>query len=106
MIFERPWHIELVEFDDACTWKGGWYKVEQDKEFLSQEGVAKCHTVGWLMYEDDNEIKLVQSQSAPQDADEHAVDHVFIIPKATITSRMRLRLPAIPDGIDVSGPED
>ena len=89
MLIEQPWNIELVEWEDAASWHGP-LRLRHDKDELAGGGLMKCKTVGFLVFEDDKEVKVAHCHSALEDPDNEAVAYVQCIPKAWIQKRTRL----------------
>ena len=91
-MIEQPWTIELCEWDDACSWHGANYKLKRDQQELAGPGLSHCKTVGFLIFEDDKEIKLAQSHNSAEQPEHESVGEIYCIPKAWITSRRTLAI--------------
>ena len=88
-LLEQPWSLELVEWVDSALWTG-WTKVGGERDRLENNGMARCVSVGWVIFEDDREIKVAPNRNDMGIADSESVDGYMCIPKGCIVRRSPL----------------
>jgi len=89
----RPPLVEVLWMDSSST--TGWKTVERVREWI-EEGIYEALTVGFLLYEDRNEVVIAQTLSQKffdpgEDDNWSSVDCMFRIPRKCIKRKTILR---------------
>ena len=89
---EEPGLTEIVELDwiDSRRTYLGWEKAS---EYMRETALDVCHSVGYLLKEDDDQITVVQSVARPADNPDRVHAHVtdaITIPKVAVRTRRSL----------------
>lgn len=73
--------FELIKWDDARSFNG-WHDINDDFQ------PAKCVSVGWVVFEDDNKLVLVGTINHTDDN----LGDPWVIPVGCITERTEIPL--------------
>ena len=76
--------FELVEWVDSLSITDRWVS---SAALEGEPSFGVCHTVGYLVREDEQSVLLAQSFSLNRDGDVEEWGHVWGIPKVAIRSR-------------------
>ena len=76
--------LVLVEWVDSFHLEAGWHWLED----LPERRLGHCHSVGWVIREDDEQISL--SETISDVGDSHQVSGIVTIPVCAITKRKTL----------------
>lgn len=79
----KKYPIYRIEWDDIQS-SGGWY----DKESLKDADVAKCESVGYLVYRDRMVVKIASIVEYEKTND---AGYVHAIPRGCITKMERIK---------------
>lgn len=81
--------MALIEWVDSITAQPGWRWLEDAKDSPS---LSHCKTIGWIIKEDAQEIRLAETISILDD--DCQVNGVIAIPVKAITARKTLTFSA------------
>ena len=70
-----------VEWVDSFQLAAGWHWLED----LPEHGLSRCHSVGWLIKEDENQIFVAETISEVEDG--HQVAGVLVVPVCSIVEK-------------------
>lgn len=82
-IYEAPYPQVLIDWSDACMWHG-WRPVSE----ALTKNMDTIRTIGFLLFESDDLVKVVQSYGQEDSRNEMQVDSILVIPQGWINEML------------------